>query len=295
MKGSIATTLIHQCADIDAKYSDLSMHLYVPYRNPYSRDFGIVYKDRKLPVWLWNGSHGVASATSTTSGTTEGALTSLTETASLPAYSKLLVVMTITTVGPTVWSTTFTFTSECPLSVSQVVLTGTRPIYATEQPRPITLDQAIAEAYAEPDPGDTFYDTLEFLDSVSGSKVLVVYSDEELVTPQGTFVPCKFGCKHPETEGGIVGTMQITIDFLPRSAQRWIMETCKARGKVTVYWRQYLGPNQEPDAHYPIPLNVTSVEQTALGATINASFPMLTVMKFPRRLMSTTELPGGLI
>ena len=51
----------------------------------------------------------------------------------------------------------------------------------------------------------------------------------------------------------------------------------------------------EPDAHYPIPLNITSVDQTALGATINASFPMLTAMKFPRRLMTTSVLPGGLI
>ena len=61
----------------------------------------------------------------------------------------------------------------------------------------------------------------------SGASVKVVHSDEDLETPQGTFTACKFGCKHPETEGGIVGSLQITVDFLPLAAQRWIFEKCQ--------------------------------------------------------------------
>lgn len=126
MQGYIAQPVIHQCADIDARYSDLSMHLFVPTRNPYVRDFGRVVRDRKLPVWLWNGSHGEASATSTTGGDVEGSITTMTAPVVLPAYSKHLVVMTITADGELEWTTTFTLTSDCPLNSAQVVLTGTR-------------------------------------------------------------------------------------------------------------------------------------------------------------------------
>jgi hypothetical protein len=243
-------------------------------------------------VFLYNGTGSSASVADIIYSQTSGInVVGVSEGMIIPAMTSALIDIEVTRYGPPIFAAVFVFVFSCSIQES-LTLNGTRPIYATDQPMPITLDQAIAEAYAEPG-DDTFYDTLEFSDSVSGDKILVVHSDEELETPQGTFIPCKFGCKHPETEGGVVGVMQITVDFLPLSAQLWILETCRSRGKVTVYWRQYLGPNQEPDAHYPIPLDVTSVEQTALGATINASFPMLTAMKFPRRLMTTTILPGA--
>ena len=243
-------------------------------------------------VFLYNGTGYSSTVADIIYSQTSGInVVGVAEGTVIPAITSAMVDIEVTRHGPPIFSAVFVFVFSCSIQET-LTLNGTRPIYATNQPVPITLDQAIAEAYAEP--GDeTFYDTLEFSDSVSGDKILVVHSDEELETPQGTFIPCKFGCKHPETEGGVVGVMQITVDFLPRSAQRWILETCRSRGKVTVYWRQYLGPNQDPDAHYPIPLDITSVEQTALGATINASFPMLTDMKFPRRLMTTTILPGA--
>lgn len=258
-------------------------------------DVGYVTESEFEKFFLWNGSDSDVAISEINTDQAGGITFSGVEVADvILSRNSTQIVFEITKYGPLEFTATFAFVSACGLD-PVLSLVGTRPLFATDQPPPITLDAAIAEAYANPDPGDTFYDTLEFLDSASGEKLLIVYSDEDLETPQGTFTACKFGCKHPETEGGVVGAMQITVDFLPKAAQRWIMETCKARGKVTVYWRQYLGPDMEPDAHYPIPLDITSVEQTTLGATVNASFPMLTAMKFPRRLMTTSVLPGGLV
>lgn len=246
-------------------------------------------------VFLYNGTGYSSTVADIIYSQTSGInVVGVAEGTVIPAMTSAMVDIEVTRYGPPEFVATFIYVMSCSLS-PRFSIFGTRPIYATVQPQPITLDQAIEEAYAEQMQEVTFYDTLEFLDSVTGSKVLVVHSDEDLETPQGTFVACKFGCKHPDTEGGIVGSMQITVDFLPRSAQRWIFETCKARGKVTVYWRQYLGENQEPDAHYPIPLDITSVKQTSIGVTVTASFPMLTEMKFPRRLISSTILPGNMI
>lgn len=279
---------------LSVRSTNLSASLYTPF-SYHTKNIGHVSSESAhVRVFLYNGTEVPASVSELMLSQAGGInISGVASGTTVPAKTSVVVDMEITAYGPPEFAAVFVFVFSCSLS-PQLTVNGTRPIFATEQPTPITLDQAIAEAYAEPY-GEIFYDTLEFYDSISGDKMLVVYSDEELSTPQGVFTPCKFECKHPETEGGIVGTMQIVINYLPRRAQRWIMETCKNRGNVTVYWRQYLGPDQEPDAHYPIPLNVTSVDQTPMGATINATFPMLTAMKFPRRIMSTTILPGGRI
>lgn len=271
---------------------NLSASLYTPFSYHIKNVGHITDVNALRRVFLYNGTDSSATVNDIILSQASGINVSGAAAGTvIPPRTSVLVDLEVTVYGPPTFSAVFVFVFSCSLSQS-LTLNGTRPVYATDQPTPITLDQAIAEAYEDPSE-EIFYDTLEFLDSVSGEKLLVVYSDEELETPQGTFTPCKFGCKHPETEGGVVGVMQIVIDYLPRKAQQWIMDTCRIRGKVTVYWRQYLGPNQEPDAHYPVPLDVTSVDQTPLGATINASFPMLTAMKFPRRLMTSTILPGA--
>lgn len=196
--------------------------------------------------------------------------------------------------GPLEIDATIQFTFEAPCALAPTItIVGSRLQYAVSAPRPITLDQAMEQAYSESSLGAIFYDTLEFTDAATGTKIQIVHSGESLETPQGTFIPCRFGCKHPETETGVVGSIQITVDFLPRSAQRWILETCRARGSVSVIWRQYLGANMEPDAWYPVPLSITSVEQTHTGVTVTATFPLLTAMKFPRRIMTSEALPGG--
>lgn len=257
-------------------------------------DVGYVTVPVKRRVFLWNGKTSIQSVQEVESSESAGITIDGVDAGTIiQGLSAVEVAFTISQYGPIEFTADYIFVASCtehpPFSIS-----GTRPLFSAEQPRPITLDMAIEEAYAQPSSGDTFYDTLEFTDSVSGQAVMIVHSDEDLNTPQGTYTACRFGCKHPETEGGIVGQMQITIDFLPMDVQKWLLNTCRTRANITVYWRQYLGPGMEPDAVYPVPLDVVGVEQTSLGATITASFPMLTAMKFPRRLMTTSIMPGGL-
>lgn len=292
--GTLSTLQHFALPGLSPRTTNYSAQCYILDEQPV-RNVGYVTESEFEKVFLWNGSASDVAISTIDTDQAGGITFSGIETGDvILSRGSVPVIFEITKYGPLAFTATFAFLSSCGLD-PVLTLVGTRPLFSADQPPPITLEAAIAEAWATPDPGDTFYDTLTFLDSASGEKLLIVYSDEDLETPQGTFTHCKFGCKHPETEGSVVGAMEITVDFLPKSAQRWIMETCKARGQVSVYWAQYLGPMMDPDAHYPIPLDITSVEQTALGATVNASFPMLTAMKFPRRLMTTSVLPGGLI
>lgn len=260
------------------------------------KDVGYVFSSsRFVGVYVWNGTSAVVPLDSITKFQNDGIIISgMTDTENIPAMSSVFAVFEVTKYGPLSFSATFTFYSGCTNN-PVLTITGTRPLISTDQPRPIDLSTAMEEAYTYAGEGVTYYDTLEFASSGADDKVMVVYSDENLTTPQGEFIPCKFDCTLPETEGKVRGQMQISVDFLPREAQAWLRQASQARGHITVKWRQYLGANIEPDAEYPIPLEIVSVEQTPTGVTATALFPDLVNMPFPRRLMTTKELPGGII
>jgi len=282
---------------LEARQSNMEMSLFSQSFTVGSHDIdaGYVTDNKNEMMWLYNGTDEDAVVTGiTASGESGGISFNLDLPAIIPAKEAIALIFTISKYGSTEFEASFMVVSSCALQVVPINFVGTRPFFATEQPLPISISEAMHEALLNASTGETFYDTLEFIELSSGAAVRVVHSDEDLNTPQGLFTACKFGCKHPETEGGIVGTMQITVDFLPLDAQEWLVEKCKTGTGITVYWRQYLGPDMEPDAYYPVPLDITAVEQSITGATITASFPMLTAMKFPRRLMTTTVLPGGL-
>lgn len=292
-EGFVAQTLLYAPSEY-ARKTDVSMHGFTPYVQEYPRDVGYVISDRRFSVFLWNGTASDAIITEVYSENVGGmTIIGVEEGSTIETRSFDQIIVEVTKYGPIEFGALFSILSGCA-TVPSISIDGTRPLFATDQPIPITLNEAMAEAYADQSSGETYFDTLEFIELSSGDSVKVVHSDEDLETPQGTFTACKFSCKHPETEGGIVGSMQITVDFLPLAAQKWIAEKSRTGTGVTVYWRQYLGPNIEPDAYYPLPLDITSVEQSWTGATITASFPLLTAMKFPRRLMTTTVLPGGI-
>lgn len=249
---------------------------------------------RYIPGYFLGGPVDVTVAEIIMTNATGISLVGITEGQIIEKETPVFFHVSVSKYGPLEIDATIQFVFGAPCAFAPTItITGTRLQYAVSAPRPITLDQAMEYAYSESSLGLVFYDTLEFTDASTGSKIQIVQSGEPLETPQGTFIPCRFGCKHPESETGVVGSMQITVDFLPRSAQRWILDTCRARGSVSVIWRQYLGPNMEPDAWYPVPLAITSVEQTHTGVVVTATFPLLTAMKFPRRIMTSEELPGG--
>lgn len=260
-----------------------------------SRDLRLVSGGyRYIPAYFVGGPADVTVSNIVMTNAVGIAVVGITEGQIIKKGAVAFFHVSVSKYGPLEINASIRFEFEAPCSVTPTItVTGTRLQYAISAPRPITLNQAMEQAYAESSLGAVFYDTLEFVDAASGSKIQIVQSGEPLETPQGTFIPCRFGCKHPDTESGIVGSMQITVDFLPRSAQKWILETCRARGSVSVIWRQYLGANMEPDAWYPVPLSITSVEQTHTGVVVTATFPLLTAMKFPRRIMTSETLPGG--
>lgn len=157
------------------------------------------------------------------------------------------------------------------------------------------LSDAIKEAYEYAPPDVTYYDTLEIASDGFTDSIRVVRSHESLETPQGEFLPCWFDFSLPETEGAVRGQMKITVNFLPKSAQQQLIAASRAPYPVTVKYRQYLGADRNPDAELPLPLTLTGIEQTPSGVTGTALFSDLQNALFPRRLMTTTELPGGRI
>jgi hypothetical protein len=292
--GTIKDLVLFQSPLVSERKTDYSAQLFEP--SVRQINAGYVYsRSFLLPAFLWNGTGGDVAISDIVETLTGGInLTGIARYDIVRTIESVEIVFEVTKYGSLAFTSTFQFVSSCSFDPT-VSIYGTRPVISTDQPRPITMTEAMEEAYAYADPMDTIYDTLEFFCGVTNDYVRVVCSDEELVTPQGTFVPCYFGFELPETQGSVRGQMKINVDFLPREAQIWIRTATQSRGKITVTWRQYLGANQEPDAWYPIPLEIMTVEQTPTGVTATALFPDLVNIPFPRRIMTTTELPGGII
>ena len=278
--------------------TDRSAQLFIKGMRTPEEDVGYVWPyDRGFQAYLFNGSDTPCEITDLVKTNVIGIFDSgATSHQTILSKGSVKLIFQVELIGPGIIDATYQYISDCEFSPTLTIV-GTRRVLVDgiPQPRPINMTDAMAEAYAYADPIDTFYDTLEFASTGEANKVLVVHSDESLETPQGTFLPCRFSFELPETQASVRGEMKISVDFLPRDAQIWIREQTQRGGSVTVVWRQYLGPNQEPDAWYPMPLEVSHVEQTPLGATATALFPDLVGMPFPKRIMTTTELPGGIV
>ena len=245
---------------------------------------------------VYNGSGSAITLTQLLETATAGiTYTGISQGQVIPAQTSVIVVFTVTQFGSLAFTSSYQFSSANGTVAPVLTISGTRPMISTDQPCPINMTDAMAEAYAYADPSVTFYDTLEFYSELDGSYVRVVCSDEQLVTPDGTFEACYFSFTLPETQGSTRGQMQITVDFLPRDAQIWIRNATQSRSSITVKWRQYLGPNIPADAEYPVPLNITTISQNPTGVTATALFPDLVNLPFPRLIMTTTELPGGIM
>lgn len=293
--GSVYIPTVVQMASLSERTTNRAAQMFTPFSS-HVKDFGYVFAENiKVVAFLFNGTSAAVSLTDIVK-TDDGGITiaGITDTETIPAGDSVAVIFNVSKYGPLAFTAIFTFDSSCPLD-PVLTITGTRPLITAGQPRPIDLSTAMEEAYAYADGGETFYDTLEFESAGSTDKVLVVNSSAELPTPQGTYLACAFDCRLPETESAVRGQLQVSVDFLPRDAQVWLRQASQARKRLTVKWRQYLAPNQAPDAEYPIPLEIVSVEQTPAGVTATALFPDLVNMPFPRRLMTTKELPGGII
>lgn len=157
------------------------------------------------------------------------------------------------------------------------------------------MTDAIKEAYANAPADITYYDTLEIMHASFSESIKIVKSGKSLSTPQGNFIAVNFDFTIPETKGSVVGEMKISIGLLPKVAQVAIRDASMTTTPITVKYRQYLGANMEPDAELPVALEIRQVEQTYSGVVATALFPDLHGHVFPRRLMTTSVLPGGLV
>lgn len=184
----------------------------------------------------------------------------------------------------------------------------------SDQPTPITMDEAMKEAYAHAEPKDIFFDTLTF--TSDGEKLSVVCSDVAVpYFDSQKFHPCPFNFRLPTTESKIVGALEIELPFLPQEAMRWLVETSMRGGRISVVWKQYLcqfledtnGGEEDQTGYEAIsptspqlsaqlaPLEIISVERTPTGAVATATVVDLVNTPFPRKLMLTEDLPGGVL
>lgn len=160
------------------------------------------------------------------------------------------------------------------------------------QPTPADFDTAYAEAVAYAKADVTHYDTLTFASSLDTDSVRIVLDDTALVTPQGTYIPCDAEFTPAETEGGIVGRLEITINYLPPAALAWLEEASSAGAHLTVTWRQYLGTGIDPDFESRLPLSIIGSEYSNGQCTLTATLPDLVNLPFGRKLMTSRILPG---
>ena len=156
-------------------------------------------------------------------------------------------------------------------------------------------DEAILEAIEYADPATTFYDTIE-IDCADFTESIKIVNDEiQLSTNQGIFIPCRFGITLPGEEPSVRGELKLNVNFLPKAAQVKIKDAVLASGPITIKFRGYTAEDSDPTEEIPVLLEISSVEQTPTGVSISAMFPDLVNMKFPKRLMTTTILPGGIV
>jgi len=164
------------------------------------------------------------------------------------------------------------------------------------------MSEAIQEAYAYADPDVTLYETFELAhssweDSDGSNSILLVNSDRQLLTADGTFMPVTFEASLPETESSVRGQLRLTVSFLPKAYRDLLWEVSQApeTDPVYLYYRQYTGGGvaEEAAAELPVPLVVNTMEFTDEQTLIDALYPDLVNIPFGRRIMSVTELPGA--
>nr|WP_321466747.1 DUF1833 family protein [uncultured Desulfobulbus sp.] len=160
------------------------------------------------------------------------------------------------------------------------------------QPTPADFDTAYQEAVAYAKADVTHYDTLTFASSMDTGTVMIVADEASLTTNQGTYQPCAVEFTPAETEGGIVGQLNINITYLPPSAQGWLEEAAGNGANLTVIWRQYLAPNTDPSFVYRMPFDIIRAENVNGKFTLVATLPDLVNTPFCRQLMTPRILPG---
>lgn len=162
-------------------------------------------------------------------------------------------------------------------------------------PTPMSFTAAYKEAVMYADGGVIHYDCLTITSSDTTDEIAIVDSYEPLLTAQGTYLACPFELKPPETEGSVVGKLEVSVKFLPKAARIWLQEQSTNGATMSIIWRQYLGEGAtvQPDFECRVPFYVTKVDIIAGGvAALTATLPDLINTPLCKKLMTKDILPG---
>lgn len=159
----------------------------------------------------------------------------------------------------------------------------------------ITMDEAIREAYAYADPGNTIYECIQISHPSWIDDILLVDSYDPLTTNIGTYHPVHMSCKVPETEGAVRGQLSIELSFLPQAYLDKIYAAALDQDPIEIRYYQYLNGAMDPSAQLPVSLTVTDMEHSVGNnqTKLNALFPDLVNTPFCRTVMTTSIFPGG--
>lgn len=163
------------------------------------------------------------------------------------------------------------------------------------RPDTISMDEAIREAYAYADPGDTIYECIKISHPSWLDDILLVDSYEPLTTNQGTYLPVTMSCTVPETESAVRGQLTIDIRCLPQAYLDKIYAASLDTDAIGIMYYQYLDGGMDPSAELPVALTVSGMEHSVGDhrTKITAMFPDLVNIPFCRTIMTTSILPGG--
>jgi hypothetical protein len=154
------------------------------------------------------------------------------------------------------------------------------------------LTDAIKEAYANAPADVTYFNTLIISNASFAEDIMIVQSNADLVTNQGTYTPAMFTFSLPDIEGGVIGEMVITLSFLPKESRKAIRDGAAGRHPTTILFQQYINDSPDPDAVMPFGLEVVGVKETPTGVEARAVVSDITKKYFPKRIMTSTTCPG---
>jgi hypothetical protein len=158
---------------------------------------------------------------------------------------------------------------------------------------PITMTEAVEEAWAAASSDQAHYDTFEIDNDYLSESIKIVVSHSPLTVTLGTFVPVPtIEYELPSTEASARGQLVMRIPGIPRAIRGIARALARSGSVTTIKYRQYLEGETEPDAEMPSTLEVSEIKDVFGTLEITALLPDLVGMFFPRRLMSRRALYG---
>lgn len=152
------------------------------------------------------------------------------------------------------------------------------------------------EAIAYADPATTIWEAVRITHSTWLEDILLVNSKEPFTATLGDFVPVQWSVRLPEIEAETRGEMTLEVDLLPLSLKRKLFVGAQETDQMKLYYYEYTDATA-PAGQLPAALEISDVEmdETDQVVTIKALYADLGNIVFPRRIMTTTLLPGGLV